>query len=113
METENNRNFLEMDKPQVEIMGLISECYHYLAETQRLMAEQTKAKNWDKLVDVYNDLLNRTDEIVPKISQYYIHSQKYKPSTLEIIRNYLHQLKLRGLYGVGKDEVIFWKIGSQ
>jgi hypothetical protein len=105
MEAENSRNFLEMDKPQLEIMGLISECYHYLAETQRLMAGSVRAKNWDKLVDVYNDLLNRTDEIVPTVSQYYINPQKYEINTLTTIQTYLHELKKRGVYGIGRAEV--------
>jgi len=56
-------------------------------------------------VDVYNDLLNRTDEIVPRISQYHINPKKYDLTTLATIQSYLHELKKRGVYGIGRAEV--------
>jgi hypothetical protein len=114
--TEENKSyeskFTEKQYALVELEMQVNNLSNLLGDVKNDLLSGHESSDYPTLRRQYMGILVKTKNLNPNFDCYPVktdNSEKF----CNKVEKYIDFLQGRGIYGFGKDEVVFWKIGSQ
>jgi len=90
----------------------VDELTNLLGDVKDTALKGNISRSYPTLIKTYLNVLIRTKSLRGGVGDFDLVKGEKPPAVIEKIENYIAYLADKGIYNLGKDEVIMWKIGN-